>query len=74
MFSGFSGYVRADAKSVFDILFRPPPEDPPDNDAADLAIRTEVGCWSHARRGLWEATVAKSAVAYQVYADALVGG
>lgn len=58
MFKGFSGYVQADAKSVYDILFRPPP----DADA-DLGGRTEVGCLSHARRGLWEATVAKSAVA-----------
>jgi transposase len=63
LFKGFSGYVQADAKSVYDILFRPPPADPPDDGAADLAARTEVGCWSHARRGLWEAASAKSAVA-----------
>jgi transposase len=63
MFKGFSGYVQADAKSVYDILFRPPPEDPPDGSSADLAERTEVGCWSHGRRGLWEAAIAKSAVA-----------
>jgi transposase len=63
MFKGFSGYVQADAKSVYDILFRPPPEDPPDDGAADLAERTEVGCLSHARTKLWEATIAKSAVA-----------
>lgn len=63
MFKGFSGYVQADAKSVYDILFRPPPEGPPGDDDADLAARTEVGCLAHARRKLWEATVAKSAVA-----------
>jgi hypothetical protein len=63
MFKGFSGYVQADAKSVYDILFRPPPADPPDDGAADLAERTEVGCLSHARTKLWEATIAKSAVA-----------
>jgi transposase len=63
MFKGFCGYVQADAKSIYDILFRPPPEPPPDGDAADLAACTEVGCLSHARRGLWEATIAKSAVA-----------
>jgi transposase len=64
MFKGFSGYVQADAKSVYDILFRPPPEDPPDSGAdADRAARTEVGCLSHARRKFWEATIAKSAVA-----------
>jgi len=59
MFKGFSGYVQADAKSVYDILFRPPPDD----DSADLAERTEVGCLSHARTKLWEAAIAKSAVA-----------
>ena len=64
MFKGFSGYVQADAKSVHDILFRPPPEDPPDDSGdADRAERTEVSCLSHARRRYWEATIAKSAVA-----------
>ncbi|MGI8496846.1 MAG: IS66 family transposase [Solirubrobacterales bacterium] len=63
MFKGFSGYVQADAKSVYDILFRPPPEDPPDDGSADRAERIEVGCAAHARRRLWEATIAKSAVA-----------
>jgi transposase len=64
MFKGFSGYVQADAKSVYDILFRPPPEDPPDDAAASTVGQcTEVGCLAHARRKFWEATVAKSAVA-----------
>ena len=67
MFKGFSGYVQADAKSVFDILFRPPlapsANDPPAKDEADLSVCHEVGCWSHARRKYWEATMAKSAVA-----------
>ena len=62
MFRGFSGYVQADAKSIYDSLFRPPGRPPPDDDA-DLAPPSEVGCWSHARRKFWEATVAKSAVA-----------
>jgi transposase len=59
MFKGFSGYVQADAKSVYDALFREPEEEPPE----DGAIRQEVACWVHARRGLWEATTAKSVVA-----------
>jgi transposase len=62
MFKGFNGYVQADAKSVYDILFRPPPE-PDEGTPVDLASRIEVGCLAHARRKLWEATVAKSAVA-----------
>src|SRR3954470_12850666 len=65
MFKGFSGYVQADAKSVYDLLFRGPPKEghTPSDDEADLAVRHEVGCWSHARRKMWEAAIAKSAVA-----------
>jgi len=61
MLKGFKGYVQADAKSVYDALFRPP-EKPPD-DGSDSMLPTEVGCWSHCRRKFWEATVAKDAVA-----------
>lgn len=60
MFRGYSGYIQADAKSVYDVLFRDPAERGPGDDDA---VRHEVGCWSHCRRGFWEATVAKSAVA-----------
>jgi len=59
MFKTFSGYVQADAKSVYDVLFRPSGQGPP----GDEVLRIEVACWSHARRGMWEATVAKSVVA-----------
>ena len=59
MFKSYSGYVQADAKSVYDILFEKPDEKPPD----DFLIRVEVGCWSHCRTHFWEATVAKSVVA-----------
>lgn len=55
MFAGFSGYVIADAKSVYDFLFRPP-ESPPDEGEPD-PVRHEVGCWSHCRRKIWEAAV-----------------
>ncbi len=58
LFKGFTGYIQADAKSVYDALFRPP--DQPD---AEADTPTEVGCWSHARRKFWEATVAKDIVA-----------
>ena len=59
MFKGFTGYIQADAKSVYDVLFREP-DKPPDDGEAD--VRVEVGCWSHARRKIWEAACAKSEV------------
>lgn len=59
MFAGYSGYIQADAKSVYDVLFREP-EKPPDDEETD--VRYEVGCWSHCRRKFWEATCAKSEI------------
>jgi transposase len=61
MFRGYSGYIQADAKSVYDVLFREP-EKPPDDDG-ERDTRIEVGCMSHARRKFWEATCTKSEVA-----------
>lgn len=64
MFRGFSGYVQADAKSVYDILFREPDEPPEDGVVPDGCTRKECGCWSHARRYFFEAAaVAKEPVA-----------
>src|SRR5512143_719995 len=60
MFEGYSGYIQADAKSVYDVLFREP-DKPPDD--GEVERRVEVACWSHARRKLWEATCTKSEVA-----------
>lgn len=71
LFHGFSGFVQADAKSVFDVLFRPPEkrESVDDDEPPDLAVRHEVGCWSHGRRGAWEAAVAtQDAVAREMLA------
>jgi transposase len=64
-FQGFSGYVQADAKSVFDLLFADEAtlnksKHDIEHDGAD---RAEVGCWYHTRRRFWEGAVAKSAVA-----------
>jgi hypothetical protein len=42
MFRGYSGYIQADAKSVYDVLFREP-EKPPEGGSDK---RLEVGCWS----------------------------
>ncbi len=61
MFEGYQGYIQADAKSVYDVLFREP--EPPDDDTGKAGKRIEVGCWSHARRKFWEATCTKSEVA-----------
>ena len=61
MFKGYSGYVQADAKSVYDVLFRDPRERLPDDD--DEGVRIEIACWSHARRKFWEAAIAKCVVA-----------
>lgn len=64
MFRGFAGYIQADAKSVYDVLFRPPDQRPHTDDAEpDLANRHEVGCWAHARRKLWEAAITKDVIA-----------
>ncbi len=60
MFKGYSGYIQADAKSVYDVLFREPKTLP---DEGEREKRIEVGCWSHCRRGFWEATCTKSEVA-----------
>lgn len=58
MFKGFSGYIQADAKSVYDFLFRPPEDRiQPDDGVPDLSVRHEVGCWSHARRKIWETAI-----------------
>jgi transposase len=62
MFRGYSGYIQADAKSVYDVLFREPASKPPDDEDRS-AVRHEVACWAHTRRKFWEATVAKSVVA-----------
>jgi hypothetical protein len=52
LFKGFSGYLQADANSVYDILERGPP-DPND------ATVTMVGCWAHCRRYFFDAAVCK---------------
>jgi transposase len=58
MFRGYSGYIQADAKSVYDFLFRPPEERVPlDDNDVDLAVRHELGCWSHCRTKMWEAAI-----------------
>ena len=56
MFRRFSGYIQADAHVIYDALFRGDAVD----DASDAP--TEVACWSHARRRLWEAAVSGFAV------------
>jgi len=57
LMAGYTGYVQADAKSVYDVLYRSGDDD----DDEDVCV--EVGCWAHARRKYWEAAIAGSAVA-----------
>ena len=61
LFRGFTGYVQADAKSVYDLLFRAPGAG--DEVEPDGASRVEVGCWAHARRYFYEAAITKSPLA-----------
>jgi hypothetical protein len=42
MFKGFSGYIQADAKSVYDALFREPQEEPPDANGSSRARDRQV--------------------------------
>jgi transposase len=64
-FRGFEGYVQADAKAVFNLLFADEAE--LKRKACDVehdgCERTEVGCWYHCRRRFWEAATAKCPVA-----------
>jgi hypothetical protein len=64
IFRGYSGYVQADAKSVFNILFREPDAKPPDDPdlAPDGAEREEVGCMTHGRRKFFECAVTTKSV------------
>ncbi len=64
LFAGFRGHVIADAKSVYDILYRAQApqlniddNNGKDDEPADATACIEVGCWSHARRHMWEAAV-----------------
>jgi transposase len=57
LMAGYAGYVQADAKSVYDVLYRG------DGDEDEEGLCVEVGCWAHARRKYWEAAVAGSPVA-----------
>ena len=62
-FRGFDGYVQADAKSAFNLLFADPSElavKVPD--LHDGCSRAEVGCWYHCRGRFWEAAVCKTVV------------
>jgi transposase len=57
IFHGFSGYVQADAKSVYDILYRSPDAE------GENGQCLEVACYAHLRRKFWEAALAKSPTA-----------
>lgn len=52
LFAGFGGYLQADASSVYHLLERGPPRDPPEADDAGVTL---VGCFAHCRRYFFEA-------------------
>lgn len=58
LFKGYTGYIQADAKSTYDILFRE--AGPLDGDDERP---TEVGCWAHARRKFYDAAITKEKTA-----------
>lgn len=66
-FRGFGGYVQADAKSVFNVLFADAEELRQKSTALehDGCERVECGCWYHARRRFWEAAVTKHEIGRQ---------
>ena len=66
-FRGFSGYVQADAKSVFNVLFADAEELRQKSTSLehDGCERVECGCWYHARRRFWGAAVTKHEVGRQ---------
>src|SRR5690606_35867433 len=49
MSRGFGGFIQADARAIYDALFRGKAV----NDPSDAPL--EVACWAHARRRFWEA-------------------
>lgn len=59
MFRGFGGYIQADAHAVYDALFAGRPPRGSSAEAAQGPPPKEVGCWSHCRRGFWEAAVCR---------------
>jgi hypothetical protein len=58
LFSGFSGYLQADASSVYDILERGPPGDT----APPLCL---VECWANCRRYFFNAAITKHPAAVE---------
>jgi len=58
MFHGYAGFIQADAKSAYDLLFRQA-----EGTVAEGGGPEEVGCWAHCRRKFYEAAIAKDRVA-----------
>jgi transposase len=59
MFKGFKGFIQADAHAIYDALYRGEAREQREDKAP-----VEVGCWSHARRRVWEAaTITKDRAA-----------
>jgi transposase len=72
IFKGLEGYLQADVKSVYDVLFRPPEPGDPDDDGC---TRIELGCWSHYLdlRVIWRGVSAAQFGAASDYSGRLIG-
>ena len=55
LFEGFSGFLQADASSVYHLLEHGPPDDSEDAKGGVFL----VGCWAHLRRYFFEAAICK---------------
>jgi transposase len=56
LFAGYTGYIQADASSVYDLLFQTS-KTRVDSAGNEIVPPDEVGCMSHARRKMFEAAV-----------------
>ena len=60
LFRGYAGYVQADAKSTYDVLFDKPD---PCLGGDETHLCHEVGCWAHGRRRFYQAAIGKDRIA-----------
>jgi hypothetical protein len=71
MFRSYTGYVQADAKSIWDFLYRPPDQRTlPGDEIPDRPACREVACWSHST-SRWAPWMRRSQIA-SAWVDSLM--